>query len=239
MRITVDRQEKKIGRGLVSASELYDLAGRGEERLFLHLADDEKIPLLPADYVVVRGGETFVADGAETQDAPPLRNAIRPRFNCKPGPDLRTAKITGAALKALDSEFPHGRLFVDIEGGVDAEIADDMMIVVQNADSFFVIPDGGDDVIDIESCGKHDRQPPKGYRYRIRIDGEKYVAQSGGMSGAEILALVGKRPDEWSLNQKLHGGKRLRIEIHDAVDLTLKGIERFETVRRQAQQGHE
>lgn len=239
MQVTVDRQEKEIRRGLISVCELYDLAGRGEERLFLHLADDEKIPLLPADHIVIRGGEIFVAGEAETQDDPPLRNAIRPRFNGDPGPALRTARITGAALKALDSEFPHGRLFVDIEGGIDAEIADDMMIIVQNADSFFVIPNGDDGVIDVESCGKHDRQPPKGYEYRIRIDRDKYVVQSGGMSGAEILALAAKNPDEWSLNQKLHGGKRVRIEIHDAVDLTLKGIERFETVRRQAQQGHE
>ncbi len=239
MQVTVDRQEREIRRGLVSASELYDLADCGEERLFLHIGDDEKIPLLPMDHMVIRGGEAFVTGGVEIQDDAPLKNAICPRFNGEPGPALQTAKITGAALKALDNEFPRGRLFVDVQGDVDAEIVDDMMIVVQSADSFFVIPDGDDGAIDIESCGKHDRQPPKGYRYRIRIDGEKYVVQSGRISGAEILDMAGKNPDEWSLNQKLHGGKRVRIEIRDAVDLTLKGIERFETVRRQAQQGHE
>ena len=239
MRITVNRQEKEIQRGLVGAGELYDLAGCGEERLFLRFADDESIPLSPADHMVIRGGEVFATDGTSTEDGSSLRKAVRPLFNGKYGPALQTAKIAGAALKALDKEFPQGRLFVDIEGDIDTEIDDDMIIVVQDADSFFVIPGDGEDLIDIESCGKHDRQPPKGYKYRIRVDREKYVVQSRRIAGAEILALAGKSPDEWSLNQKLHGGKRVRIQNDEVVDLALKGIERFETVRRQAQQGRE
>ena len=237
MRITLDNQEKEIRRGLVSAGELYDLSG--EVRLFLHLADDENIPLFPADHMVIRGGEVFVTDRTATEDDSPPRKAVRPLFNGKPGPTLQTAKMAGAALKALDKEFPHGRLFVDIEGDSDAEISDDLMIVVQEADSFFVIPGDDEDLVDIESCGKHDRQPPKGYKYRIRIDREGYIVQSRTIAGAAILRLADKSSEEWSLNQKLHGGKRVRIEVDDVIDLTLKGIERFETVRRQAQQGRE
>lgn len=81
MQVTVDRQEKEIRRGLVSAGELYDLAGLGEERLFLRLADDEKIPLLPADHVVSRGGEVFVAGETESQGDPPA-------FQWQAGPSI-------------------------------------------------------------------------------------------------------------------------------------------------------
>ena len=147
-------------------------------------------------------------------------------------------KLPAKTLKERDDKFPQGRLFADIEDGVDVEIADDMTIVVQDADSYFVIPPASDDAIDLEECGKNDRRPPKGHKYRIRIDGDKYTVDSEKITGADILALVEKCDDEWSLNQKLHGGKRERVKANDVVDLSYPGIERFETVRRQAQQGN-
>ena len=57
------------------------------------------------------------------------------------------------------------------------------------------------------------------------------------MKGTEILRLVGKTYNEWSLNQKFCGGRRMSIKPEDSVDFTQKGIERFETVPKQAQQG--
>ena len=118
-----------------------------------------------------------------------------------------------------------------------------MTIVVQDGNSFFVIPsnDGSThgDPIDIEGCGKHGRRPPKGHKYRIRIDGQKHLVEAEKVTGAEILGLVAKNADEWALNQKLKGGKRERIKPNDVVDISQLGVERFETVRRQAQQGSE
>ena len=57
------------------------------------------------------------------------------------------------------------------------------------------------------------------------------------ISGDVILHLVGKSLGDWSLNQKLRGGKRIKVDA-GIVDLSKPGIERFETVRRQAQQGY-
>lgn len=236
--IQIDGQEKPIHAGLVSVADLYEIADCGEGRIFLSREDGIDIPLLAGEYLLIRGGERLVVGKSSIEDNPSLRNEVRPEFNGSRNLSLPQAKVTGKALKERDDEFPQGRLFADIEGGVDVEIADDMTIVVQDEDSFFVIPPASDDAIDLEECGKNDRRPPKGHKYRIRIDGDKYTVDSAEITGAGLLALADKRDDEWSLNQKLHGGKRERIKANDAVDLSRPGIERFETVRRQAQQGH-
>ena len=237
--IQIDGQEKPIHSGLVSVDDLYKIADCSEERIFLSREDGIDIPLLSGEFILIRGGERLVAGKSSIEDNPPLRNEVRPEFNGSRNLALPKAKITGHALKEQDDKFPQGRLFADIKDGVDVEIVDDMTIVVQDADSYFVIPPASDDAIDLEECGRNDRRPPKGHKYRIRIDGDKHTVDSAEITGAGILALVGKRDDEWSLNQKLHGGKRERIESNDQVDLSRPGIERFETVRRQAQQGHD
>ena len=240
--IKIDGREKQGISGLIPVADLYEIADCGEKRIFLNREDGIDIPLMPGEYLLIHGGENFVTGASPIEHNPPLRNEIRPEFNGTRALALSSAKTTGKALKERDDKFPQGRLFADITDGVDVEIPDDMTIVVQDADSYFVIPpatDAGDDSsIDIEDCGKHERRPPKGHRYRIRIDGDKYSVDSAEITGAAILALAGKNPDEWSLNQKLHGGRRVRIEAADTVDLARPGIERFETVRRQAQQGN-
>ena len=240
--IRINGQEKMIQSGLVSVAVLYETADYGEKRIFLNREDGLDIPLLKTEYLLIRGGEHFVVGESPIEDNPPLRNEIRPEFNGSRDLALSVAKITGKVLKERDDKFPQGRLFADITDGVDVEISGDMTIVVQDADSYFVIPpaiDAGDDSsIDIEECGKHERRPPKGHKYRIRIDGDKYTVDSAEITGSAILALDGKNSDEWSLNQKLHGGRRIRIGADDTVDLACPGIERFETVRRQAQQGN-
>ncbi len=237
--IQIDGQEKSIHLGLVSIDELYEIADCSEGRIFLSREDGIDIPLLSGEYLLIRGGERFVGGKSSIEDNPPLRNEVRPEFNGSRDLALSKAKITGKALKERDDKFPKGRLFADIEEGVDVEIADDTTIIVQDADSYFVIPPATDDAIDLEECGKNDRRPPKGHKYRIRIDGEKYTVNSAEITGAGILALAEKRDDEWSLNQKLHGGRRERIEANNQIDLSRPGIERFETVRRQAQQGND
>lgn len=236
--INIDGKDTSIDSGLVPVVALYELADCGDRRLFLSRQDGIDIPVLPGEYLLIRGGERFVAGTSPLENNPPLRNGVSPEFNGSRHLTLTNAKITGHALKARDDKFPEGRLFADIEGGVDVEIADDMTVIVQDADSYFVIPKSADDAIDLEECGKHDRRPPRGHQYRIRIDGDKYTVDSAETTGAAILALVAKRDDEWSLNRKLHGGKRERIGPSEPVDLSSPGVERFETVRRQAQQGH-
>lgn len=73
--------------------------------------------------------------------------------------------------------------------------------------------------------------------HSIRIDGREYTVEDVSVTGAEVLALVDKRPGEWLLNGKLHDGARQRIGLDEVVDLAASRIERFETVPMQMQQG--
>ena len=74
-------------------------------------------------------------------------------------------------------------------------------------------------------------------KYEIKIDNKLVVVERGKLTGREILALVRKDYTEWTLNQKLRGGRRKPIEPDQEVDITRPEIERFETVKKQAQQG--
>ena len=241
--IEIDGKAYEIDGGLVSSHRIYELVESEDAGLFLNQADEIDIPIDLECFLVIKGNESFVTGESSIEDNPPLRNGVNLRFNGESGLKIERAKITGKELKGFDSEHSSGRLFIDIGIGPDVEIVDGMKILVQQGNAFFVIPasEGSDvgDPVDLEDCSQHDRPPPKGHQYRIRIDREKYVVKQEKITGKEILALVGKTTDMWSLNQKLSGGKRERIKSDDTVDLTKPGIERFETVRRQAQQGSE
>lgn len=88
-----------------------------------------------------------------------------------------------------------------------------------------------DDIIDIEWCTLHDLTPPKGRRYRIIIDREKFVVDKECMTGREILMLAGKNPPErFQLRQKFKGGKVVTIPYDQKVCFTECGIEKFKTL---------
>ena len=239
--IRIDGRETSHSGGLAAGRELQEFAGSSGGRLFLSRKRAIDIPIRSGDHIVLRGGEEFVTRGGDLEDNPCLRNPIRPLFNGERAVEFRHAKVTGSELKGKDSELPSGRLFVEVPGGVDREVADSMMLVVQPEDSFFVIPTGPDpdpsDSVDLELCARHGRRPPRGGRYRLRVDSSRFADQERQITGRRILGLVGKRPDEWSLNQKHRDGRRERIEPDQVVDLATPGLERFETVRKQAPQG--
>lgn len=88
-----------------------------------------------------------------------------------------------------------------------------------------------EEIIDVEDYAKEGKTVPKGKKYRIRVDGEKYVTDKEVLTGREILELARKTPVErFQLNQKLKGGQVKRIEHNESVDLTAKGVERFMTI---------
>jgi hypothetical protein len=88
-----------------------------------------------------------------------------------------------------------------------------------------------DDIIDIEWCTAHDQKPPKGRKYRIIIDQNKYVVDKECMTGREILLLAGKNPPErFQLRQKLKGGNVITIGYDKTVCFTDPGIEKFKTL---------
>ena len=241
--IEIDGKKHEIAGGLVSAKVIYELAGCAAGRLFVNRSDDMDMPLDSASFVVIQGNEVFITGESQIADNPPLRTAIQVRFNGETDLEIPRAIITGSELKAFDNDHPQGRLFADIDIGSDVEITDEMRILVQEGNAFFVIPAGDGsgvgDPIDIEDCSKHGRSPPKGQKYRIRIDRQKYLVEEEKITGAQILLLADKNSEEWALNQKLSGGKRERIKADDFVDVSQSSVERFETVRRQAQQGRD
>ena len=115
-------------------------------------------------------------------------------------------------------------------------------IVIQEGDNFLTISiDWVDEngFIDIEQCTKNDRQAPKLQKgkYKIRIDRELYTVEQSHLNGEQILALANKNSKQYELYQKYLDGKRELIEANQDVDFCKKGIERFETIPTEVQQG--
>ncbi len=246
IKIFIQEKGHEVKSGLVQIKDIQKLAKMEKNQiLFLKQKNEIDIPLSQSDYILLKGEEKFsLSDKSiKIDDNPCLRVPLQPIFNGNAiGADkaLVTPKIKGCSLKCLDSEAKDSDLlYADTDGCLDALIPEEIILVVQKNDRFITIP-CVDDAIDIEECAKKNRKPPKGQKfYKIKIDGEKYKIKAEKMKGAEILSLAGKTYNEWSLNQKFCGGQRAPIKAEDFVDLTQKGIERFETVRRQAQQGTE
>lgn len=88
-----------------------------------------------------------------------------------------------------------------------------------------------DDIIDIEWCTLNGHTPPKGRKYRIKIDRENFVVDKECMTGREILTIAGKTPiDRFQLRQKFKGGKVETIAYDKMVCFTESGIEKFKTI---------
>jgi hypothetical protein len=97
------------------------------------------------------------------------------------------------------------------------------------------------EIIDLEEhCKTHGgKKPPKAHRYKIRVNREKFTVEVPGMEGRDILALVGKTPDKFLLNQKFHHGQVIAIGPDDHVDFTAPGVERFITLPKDQTDGRE
>lgn len=89
------------------------------------------------------------------------------------------------------------------------------------------------DVLDIEALAKAGSGIPPhrdGQRYRIRIDKTQYVVGEPMITGRQLLALAGKTPEKYRLDQKLRGGKTQKVEADQTVDLLMSGVEKFMTL---------
>ena len=99
-------------------------------------------------------------------------------------------------------------------------------------------PPGEAEIIDVEEYAKAGWEKPQQARaFRIRIDRELRVVNQRIITGREILALVGKTPEQFILTQRFPNGQVKTIEANDKVDLADPGVERFMTMRRDAQEG--
>ncbi len=95
-----------------------------------------------------------------------------------------------------------------------------------------------DDIIDIEWCFIHGHTPPKGRKYRYKVDGIPYVTHHHIMSGEEVLVAAGKNAKEYILRQKIHGSW-ITIEPTHEIDFTKHGIEKFKTIKNEHTEGEQ
>lgn len=242
-KIKLNGNEIETESGLVKVEFLYAAAGikPDSQWLYLNKEKDIDVPLLPNEYIIIHGEENIFSGDVSPDigENPNVRIPVCPQFN---GGRLELsagkAKISGGELRKYDTALSKSKLFVDLSGQVDVFIEDEFVLVIQSSDCYFTAPIDSNEDIDLEECAKADRKPPKGQKaYKIKVDREKLRVDKHIIEGREILALVNKIPDGWRLDQKLRGGRRKRIESDEMVDLSLPGVERFETVMKQAQQG--
>ncbi len=95
-----------------------------------------------------------------------------------------------------------------------------------------------EDVIDVEEYVTAGKEIPKGRRYRIRIDKEKYLVGVPSMTGRQLLLLAGKNPPErFRIDQKLRGGHTKEVGLCESVDFTHPGVEKFMTIPKDQTDG--
>lgn len=93
------------------------------------------------------------------------------------------------------------------------------------------------EVVDLEEYACADQPVPRRVKYYlIKVDKEKIRVQSP-ITATEILIAAQLDPCEYHLQQKLRGGKREILEPDDVVDLRKPGVERFESVPKEACNG--
>jgi hypothetical protein len=84
------------------------------------------------------------------------------------------------------------------------------------------------EVIDVEDYTRHDRKPPAGKKYKVKIDNKYFVFNHQLVIGREILEMAGKTPVEChTLYQKLKHSDFEKIDLDEKVDLAKPGIEHF------------
>jgi hypothetical protein len=92
--------------------------------------------------------------------------------------------------------------------------------------------------IDLEEYAANDKEVPKSGPYKIRINKEKRDWPNPTITGRDILGLVNKTPPEkFAVYERLRGSKPARVELDQSVDLTRKGVERFETLPLEQTEG--
>ncbi len=94
------------------------------------------------------------------------------------------------------------------------------------------------EVVDVEEYAKIGKEVPKGKKYIIKVDKEKYEVETSEMTGMQILTLAGKNPpDRFQLNQKFKGGRVEPVSLDQEVDFTAPGVERFMTIALDQNEG--
>ena len=93
------------------------------------------------------------------------------------------------------------------------------------------------EVIDLEEYANSGKPIPKHVKYfLIKVDKEKIRVQSP-IKAKNILVAAGIDPNEYHIQQKHSGGKRETLDPEQLIDLSKDGVERFESVPKEANNG--
>lgn len=88
------------------------------------------------------------------------------------------------------------------------------------------------EIEDLEECANEDRVPRPGYRFRVRIDDDRFIVDDPMTTGRQLLDEAGKRPaEEFLLFLKLRNGLLEEVRLDETVDLRGRGVERFLTFK--------
>lgn len=90
-----------------------------------------------------------------------------------------------------------------------------------------------------EHAKKHGTHAPHAKRYAFRVDKTRVVVDTPTITGTEILAKVGKTPQQFKLYQHKRGHQPILIEPDGVVDLREPGVERFTTMPKDTTEGLE
>ncbi len=97
------------------------------------------------------------------------------------------------------------------------------------------------EIVELEEHAKHhhDKPAPHAKHYAFRVDKERIVVDTPTITGAEILARVGKTPEGYKLYQHKHGHQPILIAPDRVVNLREPGVERFTTMPRDTTEGRD
>lgn len=93
------------------------------------------------------------------------------------------------------------------------------------------------EIVDLEQIAKNNGKPPKGKKYKYKVDDEDFISETETMTGREILESAVKIPvTGFILRQKVKGSW-LTVKLDDVVDFTTPGLEKFKTLPNDQTEG--
>src|SRR6202045_3224725 len=97
------------------------------------------------------------------------------------------------------------------------------------------------EIVELEDHARHhhDKPAPHAKHYAFRVDKDRIVVDTPTITGAEILAKVGKTPAEFKLYQHKRGHQPILIDPNQTVNLREPGVERFTTMPKDTTEGLE
>jgi hypothetical protein len=96
------------------------------------------------------------------------------------------------------------------------------------------------EIVELEEHAKHHgTRAPHAKHYAFRVDKTRIVVDTSTITGREILAKVGKTPEQYKLYEHKRGHQPILIQPDEVVDLRADRVERFTTMPKDTTEGLE